>query len=57
MRGGYRLKPQPILAGLTTHPGMKAVVAFNAGVAIYAARRVPGLILVSSAVWLGAILR
>lgn len=57
MRGGYRLKPQPILAGLTTHPGMKAVVAFNAGVAIYAARMVPGLILVSSAVWLGAILR
>ena len=57
MRGGYRLSPQPILAGLTTHPVMKAVVAFNAGAAIYAARMVHGLVLVSSAVWLGAILR
>ena len=39
MRGGYRLSPQPILAGLTTHPVMKAVVAFNAGGAIYAEQR------------------
>lgn len=43
----------PILAGLSTNSLMKAVVAFNAGGAAYAARIVPGLLLVIAAVWLG----
>jgi uncharacterized membrane protein (DUF4010 family) len=43
----------PILAGLSTNSLMKAAVAFNAGGSAYAARIVPGLVLVISAVWLG----
>lgn len=43
----------PILAGLSTNALMKAVVAFHAGGAAYAARIVPGLVLVIAAVWLG----
>lgn len=43
----------PILAGLSTNTLMKAVVAFHAGGAAYAARIVPGLVLVIAAVWLG----
>ena len=56
MRGGYRLSPQPILSGLTT-PGHEGGGDFNAGGAIRAARRVPGPVLVSSVIWLSAILR
>jgi len=44
----------PILIGLTTNTLMKAVVAFKAGGAHYAARIVPGLALMTAAVWLGA---
>jgi uncharacterized membrane protein (DUF4010 family) len=44
----------PILAGLTTNTVMKAVVAFKSGGARYAARIVPGLALMITAVWLGA---
>lgn len=43
----------PILVGLTTNTLMKAVVAFNSGGARYAARIVPGLALMISAVWFG----
>ena len=43
----------PILVGLSTNALMKAVVAFNAGGAAYAARIVPGLVLMIAAVWLG----
>jgi uncharacterized membrane protein (DUF4010 family) len=46
----------PILAGLTTNTLMKAIVAFNAGGAQYAARIVPGLVLVIAATWAGALL-
>ena len=42
-----------ILAGLSSNSLMKAVVAFHAGGAAYAARIVPGLVLVIGAVWLG----
>jgi len=44
----------PILAGLSTNSLMKAVVAFHAGGVAYAARIVPGLVLVIAAIWLGA---
>lgn len=43
----------PILTGLSTNALMKAVVAFHAGGTAYAARIVPGLVLVIAAVWLG----
>lgn len=43
----------PILAGLSTNSLMKAVVAFHAGGATYAARIVPGLVLMIAAVGLG----
>ncbi|MFN3571183.1 MAG: MgtC/SapB family protein [Polaromonas sp.] len=43
----------PILAGLSTNSLMKAVVAFHAGGVGYAARIVPGLVLIIAAVWLG----
>lgn len=43
----------PILTGLSTNTLMKAVVAFHAGGAAYAARIVPGLVLMIAAVWLG----
>lgn len=43
----------PILVGLTTNTVMKAVVAFNSGGPRYAARIVPGLALVITAIWLG----
>lgn len=43
----------PIIAGLSTNTLMKAVVAFHAGGAAYAARIVPGLVLMIAAVWLG----
>jgi uncharacterized membrane protein (DUF4010 family) len=42
-----------ILAGLSSNSLMKAIVAFHAGGAAYAARIVPGLVLVIGAVWLG----
>ena len=42
-----------VLAGLSTNSLMKAVVAFHAGGAAFAARIVPGLVLVIAAVWLG----
>lgn len=42
-----------ILAGLSTNSVMKALVAFHAGGRAYAARIVPGLVLVTGAVWLG----
>lgn len=42
-----------ILIGLSTNSLMKAVVAFHAGGSTYAARIVPGLVLVIAAVWLG----
>lgn len=45
--------PWPILVGLSTNTLMKAVVAFQAGGAAYAARIVPGLVLMIAAVWLG----
>lgn len=41
----------PVLVGLTTNTLMKAFVAFNSGGARYAARIVPGLALMISAVW------
>jgi uncharacterized membrane protein (DUF4010 family) len=44
----------PILIGLTTNTLMKAVVAFKAGGVHYATRIVPGLALMTAAVWLGA---
>lgn len=44
----------PILIGLTTNTLMKAVVAFKAGGVHYATRIVPGLALMTGAVWLGA---
>ncbi|MEI8028662.1 MAG: DUF4010 domain-containing protein [Comamonadaceae bacterium] len=44
----------PILVGLTTNTFMKAVVAFKSGGTRYAARIVPGLVLMIAAVWLGA---
>lgn len=43
----------PILVGLSTNSLMKAVVAFHAGGVRYAARIVPGLMLIIAAVWLG----
>jgi uncharacterized membrane protein (DUF4010 family) len=43
----------PILAGLSTNALMKAVVAFQSGGVAYAARIVPGLVLVIGAIWLG----
>ncbi len=43
----------PIVAGLSTNSLMKAAVAFHAGGNAYAARIVPGLVLVIAAVWLG----
>jgi uncharacterized membrane protein (DUF4010 family) len=43
----------PILLGLTTNTLTKAVLAFNAGGAGYAAKIVPGLVLMVSATWLG----
>lgn len=43
----------PILVGLTTNTLMKAAVAFNSGGARYAARIVPGLVMMISAVWIG----
>lgn len=43
----------PIIAGLSTNSLMKAAVAFHAGGSAYAARIVPGLVLVIAAVWLG----
>jgi uncharacterized membrane protein (DUF4010 family) len=42
-----------ILVGLSTNTLMKALVAFKSGGAIYAARIVPGLVLMIVAVWLG----
>ena len=39
--------------GLSTNTLMKAVVAFNAGGVAYAKRVVPGLVLMTLAVWLG----
>jgi uncharacterized membrane protein (DUF4010 family) len=42
-----------ILVGLSTNTLMKALVAFKAGGAIYAARIVPGLVLMIVGVWLG----
>ena len=47
----------PILIGLTTNTMMKAVVAFRSGGVHYAMRIVPGLALMTAAVWLGAWLR
>lgn len=46
----------PIIAGLTANTLMKAMVAFNAGGAIYAARIVPGLALMTAATWAGVLL-
>jgi uncharacterized membrane protein (DUF4010 family) len=43
----------PILLGLTTNAVTKAVVAFQAGSAVYASKIVPGLLLMVSATWLG----
>jgi uncharacterized membrane protein (DUF4010 family) len=43
----------PILVGLTTNTFMKAIVAFKSGGFRYAARIVPGLILMILAVWVG----
>lgn len=43
-----------ILVGLSTNTLMKALVAFKSGGTIYAARIVPGLVLMIVAVWLGA---
>ena len=43
----------PILLGLSSNTLAKAVVAFNAGGAAYAARIVPGLVLMLAGVWLG----
>ena len=42
-----------ILVGLSTNTLMKALVAFKSGGAHYAARIVPGLVLMIGAVWLG----
>ena len=44
----------PILAGLSTNTIMKAAVAMKSGGLSYAARIVPGLVLVISVIWLGA---
>ena len=44
----------PILLGLSTNTLMKALVAFSSGGPRYAARIVPGLVLMITAVWLGA---
>ena len=44
----------PVLIGLTSNTLMKAVLAFKAGGVHYAARIVPGLVLMTAAVWLGA---
>ena len=46
-----------VLAGLSTNTIMKAIVAFKAGGSYYAARIVPGLVLMISAIWLGFWLR
>lgn len=43
----------PVIVGLSANTLMKAVVAFHAGGTAYAARIVPGLALVITAVWLG----
>lgn len=43
-----------VLIGLSANSLMKAMVAFQAGSSAYAARIVPGLMLVITAVWLGA---
>lgn len=43
----------PVIIGLSTNSLMKAVVAFHAAGSAYAARIVPGLVLVIAAVWLG----
>jgi uncharacterized membrane protein (DUF4010 family) len=45
----------PILAGLATNTLAKVLVAFSAGGLRYAARIVPGLVLVMGAVWLGTL--
>lgn len=47
----------PILAGLTSNTLSKVLVAFSAGGLRYAARIVPGLVLVMAAVWLGTLMR
>lgn len=47
----------PILAGLTTNTLSKVLVAFSSGGLRYAARIVPGLVLVVTAVWLGTLMR
>jgi uncharacterized membrane protein (DUF4010 family) len=47
----------PILAGLATNTLSKVLVAFSAGGLRYAARIVPGLVLVMAAVWLGTLMR
>ena len=44
----------PVLIGLSTNTLLKAVLAFNTGGAAYAGRVVPGLVLMITAVWLGA---
>ncbi len=44
----------PILLGLTTNTITKAVLAFNAGGKTYAMQVVPGLVLMTAVVWLGA---
>lgn len=44
----------PILAGLSTNTIMKATVAMKSGGLSYAARIVPGLVLVICVIWLGA---
>jgi len=45
----------PILAGLTTNAASKAVMAVTAGTPAFAARVVPGLVLVIAAAWAGAL--
>lgn len=47
----------PILAGLATNTLAKVLVAFSAGGLRYAARIVPGLVMVMAAVWLGTLMR
>lgn len=47
----------PILAGFTTNTLSKVLVALSAGGLRYAARIVPGLVLVMAAVWLGTLMR
>jgi uncharacterized membrane protein (DUF4010 family) len=44
----------PILVGVSTNTLMKAAVAWAAGGAAYAARIVPGLVLMLAGLWLGA---